>query len=165
VPHGATRRGVLAVTAMTLPLLAGCKGVGALGSPPQPRPDVDVARRAIASESLLVAHYETVIARTPALAGSLGPLLAQHRDHLARLRRRLYEPRPPTPLASPSVTPVPGTPAAAISFLRTAEQSAATSLLNALAAVSSPSFAQLLASIAASEATHALVLSQHQGGT
>jgi Ferritin-like domain len=164
VPHGATRRGVLAATATALPLLAGCKGIGALGSPPQPRPDVGVARRAIASESLLVAHYEAVIARMPALAGTLGPLLAQHRDHLARLRGRLFEPRPPPPKPSPSVTPVPATPAVAISFLRTAEQSAASRLLGTLAAVSSPSFAQLLASIAASEATHALVLSQHPGG-
>jgi hypothetical protein len=178
VPHGATRRGVIAATAMSLPLLAGCKGVGALGSPPRPRPDVRVARQAIAGESLLVAHYEAVIAAMPALAGSLGPLLAQHRDHLARLRSRLFEPKPESPQASPSVTPAPGTPApvapaprtpgtpaAAISFLATAEQSASTKLFGKLAAVSSPSFAQLLASIAASEATHALVLSRHQGGT
>ena len=165
MPQGATRRSVLAATMMTLPALAGCKGIGALGSPPRPRPDVAVARRAIASESQLVAHYEAVIARMPALAGSLGPLLTQHRDHLARLRGRLFEPRPSAPQASPSVTPVPGTPAAAISLLRTAEQSAAHSLLGTLAAVSSPSFAQLLASIAASEASHALVLSQHQGRT
>jgi len=150
---------------VTLPVLAGCKGIGALGSPPQPRPDVAVARRAIESEWQLVAHYEAVIARMPALAGSLGLLLNQHRDHLARLRGRLFEPRPPTPQASPSVPPVPGTPAAAINLLRAAEQSAAGSLLGTLAAVSSPSFAQLLASIAASEATHALVLSQHRGGT
>jgi hypothetical protein len=165
VPHGATRRGVLAATAMILPLLAGCKGTGALGSPPRPRPDVGVARQAIAVESLLVAHYEAVIAGMPALAGSLGPLLAQHRDHLARLRSRLFEPKTESPQASPSVPPPPGTPAAAISFLAAAEQSAATRLSGNLAAVSSPSFAQLLASIAASEATHAMVLSQHPGGT
>lgn len=162
MPHGATRRSVLAATAITLPLLAGCKGVGALGSPPRPGPDVGVARQAIASESLLVAHYEAVIARIPALADSLAPLLGQHREHLARLRGRLFEPRPATPQPSPSVTPVPGTSAAAVSLLRTAEQSAAARLFGTLTDVSSPSFAQLLASIAASEATHALVLSQHQ---
>jgi hypothetical protein len=53
---------------------------------------------------------------------------------------------------------VPGTPAAAArAFLRGAEQAAAQVLLGHLAAAS-PSLAQLLASIAASEASHALLL-------
>ena len=52
---------------------------------------------------------------------------------------------------------MPGTPAAARAYLRGAEHSAAQALLRHLA-VASPSLAQLLASIAASEATHALLL-------
>jgi hypothetical protein len=52
---------------------------------------------------------------------------------------------------------VPGTPAAALGYLRDAENAAATALLARLAAAP-PSLAQLLASISASEATHALVL-------
>jgi hypothetical protein len=56
---------------------------------------------------------------------------------------------------------VPGTPAAARAYLRSAEQGAATALLRHLTAAS-PSFAQLLASIAASEATHALLLDPHR---
>jgi hypothetical protein len=52
---------------------------------------------------------------------------------------------------------VPGTAAAALAYLRDAETAAAGSLLAHLAAAP-PSLAQLLASISASEATHALIL-------
>jgi hypothetical protein len=54
---------------------------------------------------------------------------------------------------------VPGTRAGALAYLRDAENAAAASLLAHLDAAP-PSLAQLLASISASEATHALVLGQ-----
>jgi hypothetical protein len=162
VVREATRRGVLAAV-MSLPLVAtGCKGVGALGTPPRQQPDVAVVRDAIDAETLMISRYNAVLAAVPALAGSLDPLLQQHREHLARLRARLIEPstasrpeRPSTVAASPAG--VPGTPAAARAYLRHAEQAAAQTLLGKLTAAP-PSLAQLLASIAASEATHALVL-------
>ena len=59
--------------------------------------------------------------------------------------------------ASAAGAPVPGTPAAARAYLRHAEEAAAQALLGQLTAAP-PSLAQLLASIAASEATHALLL-------
>ena len=100
----ATRRRVLAATVAALPLvMAGCKGLGALGTPPKPAADVAVTRDAITVESNLIARYGAVLAAVPSLAGELRPLLA-HLD------------------AAP------------------------------------PSLAQLLASISASEATHALIL-------
>ena len=106
------------------------------------------------------AHWISV----PALAGSLDPLLQQHREHLARLRARLIEPntasRPehsPAVAASAAGAPVPGTPAEARAYLRHAEQAAAQALMGKLTAAP-PSLAQLLASIAASEASHALLL-------
>jgi hypothetical protein len=157
VVREATRRGVLAAV-LSLPLVAtGCKGVGALGTPPRQQPDVAVVRDAIDAETLMISRYNAVLAAVPALAGSLDPLLQQHREHLARLRARLIEPkeRPSTVAASPAG--VPGTPAAARAYLRHAEQAAAQALLGKLTAAP-PSLAQLLASIAASEATHALVL-------
>jgi hypothetical protein len=162
VVREATRRGVLAA-AVSLPLVAtGCKGIGALGTPPRPQPDVAVARDAIDGETLMISRYHAVLSAVPALAGPLGPLLEQHREHLARLRARLIEPntasgpgRPSAVAASPAG--VPGTPAAARAYLRHAEQAAARTLLGKLTAAP-PSLAQLLASIAASEATHALVL-------
>jgi hypothetical protein len=164
VVREATRRGVLAAV-VSLPLVAtGCKGVGALGTPPRQQPDVAVVRDAIDGETLMISRYNAVLAAVPALAGPLGPLLKQHHEHLARLRARLIEPnaasrpgRSPAVTASPAGAQVPGTPAAARAYLRHAEQAAARTLLGKLTAAP-PSLAQLLASIAASEATHALVL-------
>ena len=165
VVQEATRRRVLAATAAALPLvIAGCKGLGALGTPPKPAADVAVTRDAITVESNLIARYGAVLAAVPSLAGELRPLLAQHHDHLARLRARLIIPRGAAqPSASPSGTtsprpaPVPGTPAGAVADLRDAENAAAAALLAHLDAAP-PSLAQLLASISASEATHALIL-------
>ena len=159
----ATRRGVLALAALALPLLAGgCKGIGALGTPPRAAPDVAVARDVIAGERLLIARYTAVLVATPGLAGQLHPVLVQHTEHLARLRARLRDPgaaaRPArTGRATPAAPPVPHAPAAALASLRTAEDAAAASLARHLSVVS-PSFAQLLASIAASEASHAALL-------
>jgi hypothetical protein len=166
VAQEATRRGLLAATALALPLLASaCKSPGALGAPPRPLPDVAVARQAIASEQNLIARYTAALTAMPALAGPLRPLLAEHAAHLSRLRGRLVQPRPGAPVRSPGTgqpglehrTQVPPGRAAALAWLRAAEHDASASLLRHLPVVS-PSFAQLLASIAASEATHALAL-------
>jgi hypothetical protein len=164
VARAATRRGVLAA-AVSLPLVAtGCRGVGGLGTPPSPLPDVAILRDAIDAETLMIARYGAVMTTVPALADSLRPLVRQHREHLATLRARLIEPRPstrpehpPSAHASPAGTHVPGTLAAARAYLRRAEQAAAQTLLGKLTAAP-PSLAQLLASIAASEASHALLL-------
>jgi hypothetical protein len=164
VAREATRRGVLAA-AVSLPLVAtGCKGIGALGVPPPPLPDVAVVRDAIDGETLIISRYNAVLAAVPALAGSLRPVLHQHREHLAGLRARLIDPRtgsqpehPPSAPASPAGAQVPRTPAAARAYLRHTEQAAAQTLLGKLTSAP-PSLAQLLASIAASEASHALLL-------
>ena len=118
----------------------------------------------LASTYATISRYNAVLAVVPALGGSLGPLLQQHREHLARLRARLIEPdtasapeHSPAVAASAAGAPAPGTPDAARAYLRHAEQAAAQALLGQLAAAP-PSLAQLLASIAASEATHALLL-------
>jgi len=154
------RRGLLAAALATPLLVAGCsKGFGALGTPPAPAPDVAVLTSAMNAEKLMIARHEAVLSRSPALAGTLDPLLAEHRAHLAALTARLVPgaARPtPSPSASPPVT-VPAGAAPAVAYLAAAEESAATAYLRQLAAAS-PSLAQLLASIAASEATHAAVL-------
>jgi hypothetical protein len=163
----ATRRRVLAIGAVTLPLAAaGCKGIAALGPPPKAAPDVAVVGGAIRVETRLIAHYGAVLAAVPALAGTLQPLLAQHHDHLARLRARLIippgsqAPDPASPGPAPRSARVPGTPAAALGYLRDAENAAAAAQVAHLTAAP-PSLAQLLASISASEATHAMILSGH----
>jgi hypothetical protein len=161
----ATRRRVLAAAAVTLPLVAaGCKGVGALGTPPRSAPDVAVVQDAITLENSLITRYGAVLAAVPGLAGLLRPLLAQHHEHLVRLRGQLILPTA-RPIASPTpkpsaAAPPPGTPAGALAYLRDAENAAAAALLAHLEEAP-PSLAQLLASISASEATHALVLQAH----
>jgi hypothetical protein len=165
VGRGTTRRSVLAAAASLPVVAAGCsKGIGALGTPPRPSPDVAVVRDAIDAETFMIARYGAVLTAVPALAGSLRPLLQQHHEHLARLRARLIEPRAssrpehaPSAAATPARPQAPGTPAAALNYLRLAEQAAASTLLGKLT-TAPPSLAQLLASIAASEATHALLL-------
>jgi len=166
VPADPRRRSVLAAAAMTFPLLAaGCKGVGALGTPPRPLPDVAVLDNAITAEKLMIARYRATIAGSPGQAAFLTPLLAQHRAHLARLRSRLFDPRE-TP--SPAGSGRPGGPAASgghasgLIALRAAEEDAASALIRHLTEVT-PSLAQLLASIAASEASHALLLHSRAG--
>jgi hypothetical protein len=156
-----TRRSVLAATAMTVPLVAaGCKGVGGLGTLPKAAPDVAVLHHAIATEQALITRYHAALAGSPGLAGTLGPLLAQHREHLARLTSMLIVPatRRPTPRPSPTATAGAARPrAATLAALEAAETDAASSLVRRLA-LAPPALAQLLASIAASEASHALLL-------
>ena len=170
MPADLGRRSVLAAAAMTFPLLAaGCKGVGALGTPPLPLPDVAVLDHAITAEKLMIARYHAAISGSPSQSAFLAPLLAQHRAHLARLGSRLIDPRATSQASSASagVTASPGSlatsgPAATLAALQAAEQDAASALVRHLAEVT-PSFAQLLASIAASEASHALLLRSRGG--
>lgn len=162
----ATRRRVLAAAAAALPLVvAGCKGIGALGTPPGTPTGVTVAADAIAVETGLIAHYGKVLAAQPGLAAQLRPILAQHHEHLIRLRARIIVPKGrPTPTPSPSArlrpAPVPGTASGALAYLRDAENAAAAALLTHLG-TAPPSLAQLLVSISASEATHAALLGAH----
>ena len=159
-----TRRGLLSAAA-ALPLAAaGCQGLRVLGTPPRPLPDVAVLRTATDGETVLIAQYTAVLAAQPGLAGLLDPLLGQHRAHLDRLRARLIVPpgaATPSPSPRPHVQAPPG-PTAAQAFLQQAEAGAAQALTGRLAAAS-PSLAQLLASIAAAEASHALLLSPRRG--
>jgi hypothetical protein len=156
-----TRRSVLAATALTVPLMAaGCKGVGGLGTLPKAAPDVAVLHHAIATEQALIARYRAALAGSPGLAGTLGPLLGQHREHLARLTSMLIVPATPRATPRPSRSAPAGAArprAATLAALEAAETDAASSLVRRLD-LAPPALAQLLASIAASEASHALLL-------
>jgi len=180
---------MLVASATALPLLlavSGCRSADAFDGPdplagrPSPGHDVVVLQAAISAEEALISLYVTATATATAKEGSklLASLLAQHRQHLARLRAALVLPPGPA-TASPSVTASagatasPGATASAggsasgkgaggkgagvVARLRAAERASAAAGLRRLATVD-PSLAQLLASIAACDATHVAAL-------
>jgi hypothetical protein len=177
---------MLLASAATVPLLlaaSGCRSSDAFDGPdplagrPRPGHDVVVLQAAIAAEEALVALYVTVTSAGSA-AGSelLKSLLAQHGQHLARLRAALVLP-PGTVTASPEVTvsagfaspgatASPGCTAGAggqadgrdvVTRLHAAERASAAAGVRRLGTVE-PALAQLFASIAACDATHVAAL-------
>jgi hypothetical protein len=160
-----SRRALLTASAAALPLLVtACKGVQALGTPPRPPAAVRALEAAISAEAVMIATYASALRQLTAGAyAAAHAVQAEHVAHLAQLRLRLVEPpgaRPSQvspPHQSPSVPPgvagVTGTHAV-LGELEIAEQAASDRLIGELAGLP-PSLAQLFASIAASEATHA----------
>lgn len=145
---------------------AGCATLNAASAAARVSPDVTTLRAAIAAETAMIARYTATAAARPGLRSGLGPLLGDHQAHLAELQHRLVVPPNPAvptaaaPSARPGTEPAPQVPAgdaAAVSALISAERAAAARLVAELRSVT-PSFAQLLASIAACEATHATAL-------
>jgi hypothetical protein len=180
VPDILPRRRLLLASATTLPLLlaaAGCRssdvftGPDPLAGRPQLAPDVVTLQTVIAAEENMVKLYLAAISGDPgtARARRLAPLLAQHQQHLTRLRARLVVPAgtvssSPAPSASATgqasaaVSPAKVSPAkVSTAQLRTAERASATNLVKRLAVVE-PALAQLFASIAACDATHVIAL-------
>jgi hypothetical protein len=158
-----TRRAVLAATAALPLVLTGCKGLSALSGPGRPPADVTMLQHAIAAEALLAARYRAAIgalAASPAAAAVLRPVLAQHEAHLDRLRAHLVMPADQAgPAAGPRhpAAALPTGPRPVLAYLEAAERSAVARLDRELLSAPAP-VAQLLASIAASEATHIPVL-------
>ena len=171
---------MLLASAATVPLLlatAGCRssdvftGPDPLAGPPPLGHDVLTLQAVIAAEENLIDLYRAAIdgdPRTSARPRLLRPLLAQHQQHLAQLRARLIEPPGTSASPSPPGRTVPATrPSASAGStgparistarLRAAERASAASLVQRLATVQ-PALAQLFASIAASDATHATAL-------
>lgn len=153
----------LLITAVPLLLAtAGCSsadlfaGPDPLSGPPSLAPETAVLDAAITAEEHLVAQYRLALAGRGAghTTTVLTSLLSQHEDHLTQLKARLVV--PPGYRASPSASPS-GETATSVARLRAAEQASAVTLTRQLTGVS-PALAQLFASIAASDATHATAL-------
>jgi len=163
---------VVLASAAALPVLLGtasCRsedlftGPDPLAGPPSPAPAVVTLQAVIAAEHAMIQLYRAAIGGDQATARTHGlePLLAEHEQHLARLKARLIV--PPGAQASPSASP--GTASAAgavrgpvtIARLRAAERASAAGLVQRLGPVE-PALAQLFASIAASDATHVTAL-------
>ena len=174
---------MLAAAAAALPTLlvtAACRssevfaGPDPLAGRPALAPDVITLQAVIAADQALIALYQDAVhgdlRGTPPTTGRVGlleGLLAQHRQHLGQLQARLVLP-PGAP--SPQV-PASGSPSASaagtasgsapgrvtIARLRAAERASAADLVRRLVTMP-PALAQLLASIAASDATHVAAL-------
>ena len=160
---------MLLASATTLPLVlvtVGCRSSDVFAGPdplagrPRLSHDVVTLQAVIAAEENLVHLYRTAINGDSGAIRKrrdLEPLLAQHEQHLTRLRGHLVVPRgvPASATARPSPSSAPVRPT--IAGLRAAERASAVSLVQRLATVQ-PALAQLFASIAASDATHVAVL-------
>lgn len=183
-----SRRLVLAASAAGSLTIAGCKGITALGPVPRPGRDVGTLERAIAAEELMVARYRAAAAALAATGtgtagtgtagtgtagtssaarakAAVSAILTEHEAHLEQLRSRLLlPPRLATakPKPSPVPPPLPAGRHAILVGLAAAETSASDRLIGWLSDVP-PALAQLMASIAASEAAHVVLLG-HPGG-
>ncbi|MER5648398.1 hypothetical protein [Streptosporangium sp. NPDC002524] len=152
------RGGALGVAAVTVTGCAAEERVPPAAAPPDP--ETVLLRELIAGKERTVALYAS------AASARLEPFRQRHEAHLAELRRRL----PPAPSASapapsPSSSPVPSPSGSAapvvpsVRTLRNMEHRAAALRVRQIEGVSPP-LAQLLASIGACEAAHALALSR-----
>jgi hypothetical protein len=168
----APRRRTVLASAAALPVLlatAGCRSSDVFAGPdplagrPPLGHDVLTLQAVIAAEERMVGLYRAAVAADPrdtARIRILRPLLAQHEEHLAQLRARLVEPpgqTSPSPRTTPTSPSGPGVAGPGVASLRAAERASAARLAQQLVSVE-PSLAQLFASIAASDATHAMVL-------
>lgn len=142
----------------------GCGRIRPWSTPPVQAPDVDVLAGVIAAEHSMISRYRSVILGFAGLGPAITPLLRQHEEHLAQLQARLvvppgspYRPSPSSGGTHSGTAGLPATATAALAYLRAAERDEAAALVRRLATVT-PSLAQLMASIGASEASHAAVL-------
>jgi hypothetical protein len=163
------RRRVLLASAAVLPLLlgaAGCRssdvftGPDPLAGRPPLGHDVLTLQAVIAAEENMIDLYQLAISGDSGTtrARTLRSLLAQHQQHLVQLKARLIVPPGASATPSPSsASPSPRASTVSITRLRAAERASAADLVRRLA-TAPPALAQLLASIAASDATHATAL-------
>ncbi|HYK34301.1 MAG TPA: ferritin-like domain-containing protein [Streptosporangiaceae bacterium] len=160
-----TRRVMLAAAAAGSLGLAGCKGIAALGPLPNISPDVVTLEHAIEAEELMVATYRAAAGQLAAsgngqrLSAVVTAIQAEHQAHVTRLRARLV--LPPrlarTKFAAGRPSPLPADSHGIIGALVADERAAAARLTSQLLHAP-PALAQLMASIAASEAAHVIYL-------
>jgi hypothetical protein len=161
------RRRVLLASAAALPLLlgtAGCRssdvftGPDPLAGRPPLGHDVLTLQAVIAAEENMIDLYRLAISGDSGTsrARTLRSLQGQHQQHLVQLKARLILPPSASPSPS-SASPSPRASTVSIARLQAAERASAADLVRRLA-TAPPALAQLLASIAASDATHVTAL-------
>lgn len=158
---------MLLASAAALPLLlgtAGCRssdvftGPDPLAGRPPLGHDVLTLQAVIAAEENMINLYRLAISGDSGTsrARTLRSLQGQHQQHLVQLKARLILPPSASPSPS-SASPSPRASTISIARLQAAERASAADLVRRLA-TAPPALAQLLASIAASDATHVTAL-------
>jgi hypothetical protein len=140
-----SRRAVLRV-ALGAPLAAACTRSRAK-RPAQPDPDDALRQAAILREQALLTRYDAAAAASPALAAQIAAIRAEHIEHLAALGHSV--PSPGTPSSPPTTAGPPPTLAQLAAAERAAAAEHTTDALQA-----SRGLAVVLATLAASEASH-----------
>jgi hypothetical protein len=163
-----SRRAVLRA-GLALPLLVACTGDQPdPGPPPPPDPDLALHDAAVTRERVLLDAYDAALLAAPSLALRLAPLRAEHAEHLLALDDADPAPAPsgsPSPSRSPSASasaappppPPPADPATVLAGLVALEAETATGH-GAGAVDASRELAVVLATLAASEASHRVAL-------
>lgn len=154
-------------------MLAGCKGIAVLGPLPKPGTDVLALEHAITAEELMIARYEAALNSGGArrVDAVIQQVHTEHLAHLDQLRSRLILPSrlashglpsygrtSASPRPSPSPPPLPQGRRRILAALAAAESEASDRLIGWVLAAP-PALAQLMASIAAAEAAHVVLLS------
>ena len=158
---------MLLASAAALPLLlgtAGCRssdvftGPDPLAGRPPLGHDVLTLQAVIAAEENMIDLYRLAISGDSGTsrARTLRSLQGQHQQHLVQLKARLILPPSASPSPS-SASPSPRASTVSIARLQAAERASAADLVRRLD-TAPPALAQLLASIAASDATHVTAL-------
>jgi hypothetical protein len=124
-------------------------------APPSDSPETVLLKGLIAEKERTIALYSSLIAGG---AEKLAPFRDRHQAHLDELRKHVPAgSAPPSPSPSPSSSPTASAGKASLSRLRELEREAAAERPRQLGGVS-PGVAQLIASIGACEAAHAIAL-------
>lgn len=123
-------------------------------------PDTDAhARwRVVRAEQLLLSMHQAAVKKHPDLAGLIEPLSAHHEDHLAAVLADGPLPIGADGVAKPEAPRLPSSADAALDAIRAAEREASSVQIAAAEQVVGPALAALIGSIAASEASHDVVL-------
>ncbi|MDQ6649447.1 MAG: ferritin-like domain-containing protein [Actinomycetota bacterium] len=165
-----SRRGLLVALSAGAGSLVACRRQPHVAArPPAARPDPDAgpAETARADEQALLALYDATLATHPVLSAQLTPIREHHQRHLQALPATGAGPSPsataqspfPAPVPSPGAPVVRPDPVAAVRALVEAENAAALRRA-ADCLVVARALAGVLASIAASEAAHAVALTR-----
>jgi hypothetical protein len=160
--HLLSRRRVLVATAIVVAAaVSGCTR-NSSNDPASDRPSVDAAARdrILEDKAALLGAYAATIERHPTLRRPLDAFVRRHTAHVDALRRALAA----TPTASPTTTRrphqarIPTQRSMAVRALADAEQDAADRRRSVIESALSGTFAALVASIAACENAHVVLL-------